>query len=244
MKGARVQTDMEYTSSSCVWKNQIAYILCVSRRVHWYALPPCTLWKALASDTNPVPPLAEFCVPCVPSGTGGPPTVSRPTKPPKAPVLPPGGPVWRFPPRVGERPAPARSGAGLGHTGPSLAERKENSPTRKTTASVTGEYASFRLSHQANGFPKTRSGERCEKRAGERPGVAHRRPVPGHFARQSRSLRDFSQASISLFSGVGFGALGSRPGSEKQNFPVASHFPGCHRRGQRKDEEKIWQKKI
>ena len=145
MKGARVQTDMEYTSSSCVWKNQIAYILCVSRRVHWYALPPCTLWKALASDTNPVPPLAEFCVPCVPSGTGGPPTVSRPTKPPKAPVLPPGGPVWRFPPRVGERPAPARSGAGLGHTGPSLAERKENSPTRKTTASVTGEYASFRL---------------------------------------------------------------------------------------------------
>ena len=70
MKGARVQTDMEYTSSSCVWKNQITYILCVSRRVHWYALPPCTLWKALASDTNPVPPLAEFCVPCVPSGTG------------------------------------------------------------------------------------------------------------------------------------------------------------------------------
>ena len=95
MKGARVQTDMEYTSSSCVWKNQIAYILCVSRRVHWYALPPCTLWKALASDTNPVPPLAEFCVPCVPSGTGGPPTVSRPTKPPKAPVLPPGGPLWQ-----------------------------------------------------------------------------------------------------------------------------------------------------
>ena len=123
MKGARVQTDMEYTSSSCVWKNQIAYILCVSRRVHWYALPPCTLWKALASDTNPVPPLAEFCVPCVPSGTGGPPTVSRPTKkPPKAPVLPPGGPVWRFPPQVGERPVPARSGAGLGPTGPSLAE--------------------------------------------------------------------------------------------------------------------------
>ena len=131
MKGARVQTDMEYTSSSCVWKNQIAYILCVSRRVHWYALPPCTLWKALASDTNPVPPLAEFCVPCVPSGTGGPPTVSRPTKPPKAPVLPPGGPVWRFPPRVGERPVPARSGAGLGHTEPSLAEKKKTAQPGK-----------------------------------------------------------------------------------------------------------------
>ena len=78
----------------------------------------------------------------------------------------------------------------------------------------------------------------CEKTAGERPGVAHRRPVPGHFARQSRSFRDFSQASISPFSGVGLAALGSRPGSEKQNFPVASHFCGCHRRGQRKDEEK------
>lgn len=152
--------------------------------------------------------------------------------------------MWRFPPRVGERPAPARSGAGLGHTGPSLAERKENSPTRKTTASVTGEYASFRLSHQANGFPKTRSGERCEKTAGERLGVAHRRPVPGHFVRQSRSLRDFSKASISPFSGVGFGTLGSRTGSEKQNFPVASHFPGCRRRGQRKDEEKHGRKRL
>ena len=161
-----------------------------------------------------------------------------PTEPPKPPVWPPGGPVWRFPPRVGERPAPARSGAGLGHTGPSLAERKENSPTRKTTASVTGEYASFRLSHQANGFPKTSSGERCVKQAGERPGVAHRRPVPGHLARQSRAFRDFCQASIPPFSGVGLAALGSRPGSEKQNFPVASHFCGCHRRGQRKDEEK------
>ena len=154
MKGARVQTDMEYTSSSCVWKNQIAYILCVSRRVHWYALPPCTLWKALASDTNPVPPLAEFCVPCVPSGTGGPPTVSRPTKPRKAQIRPQEACFGRFPPQVGERPVPARSGAGLGHTGPSLAERKENSPTRKTTASADGEYASFRLSHRAHGFLK------------------------------------------------------------------------------------------
>ena len=160
-----------------------------------------------------------------------------PTEPPKAPVLPPGGPVWRFPPRVGERPAPARSGAGLGPTGASLAERKEKGPARKAAASADGEYASFRLPTRRSVSPKTSSGKRCEKQAGERPGVAHRRPVPGHFARQSRSLRDFSQASISLFSGVGFGALESRPGSEKQNFPAASLFCGCHRRGQRKDEE-------
>ena len=86
------------------------------------------------------------------------------------PVWPPEGPVQPVSTPGGERPVPARSGAGLGHTGPSLAERKENSPTRKTTASVTGEYASFRLSHQANGFPKTRSGERCEKREVKGPG--------------------------------------------------------------------------
>ena len=188
MKGARVQTAIEYTSSSCVWKNQIAYILCVSRRVHWYALPPCTLGKALASDANPAPsPLAEFCVPCVPSGTGGPPTVSRPTKPRKAQIRPQEARFGRFPPQVGERPVPARSGGGLGHTGLSLAERKENSPARKAAASANEEYASVRLPIRHTGSPKTSSGERCEKRAGERPGVAHRRPVPGHFARQSRA---------------------------------------------------------
>ena len=152
--------------------------------------------------------------------------------------------MWRFPPRVGERPAPARSGAGLGHTGPSLAERKENGPTWKTAHNVDSEYVGVWLPARRVVSPKTSSGERCEKQAGERPGVAHRRPVPGHFARQSRSLRDFSKASISSFSGVGFGALGSRTGSEKQNFPVASHFCGCHRRGQRKDEEKYGRKRL
>ena len=69
--------------------------------------------------------------------------------------------------------------------------------------------------------------------------------MPGHFARQSRSLRDFSQASISPFSGVGFGGLGvTDRGQKQQNFPVASHFPGCHRRGQRKDEEKYGRKRL
>ena len=154
MKGARVQTDMEYTSSSCVWKNQIAYILCVSRRVHWYALPPCTLWKALASDTNPVPPLAEFCVPCVPSGTGGPPTVSRPTKPPKAPVLPPGGPVWPVSTPGGEttRPSPVR-----GRFGPHRAQfgRKERKQPGPEISRQRRRRICQRLtSHRAHGFPK------------------------------------------------------------------------------------------
>ena len=103
--------------------------MCVSRRVHWYALPPCTLWKALASDINPVPPLAEFCVPCVPSGTGGPPTVSRPTKPPKAPVLPPGSPVWPVSAPGGEttriRPVRGRFGPHRGEFGRSHRRSRE-----------------------------------------------------------------------------------------------------------------------
>ena len=112
--------------------------------------------------------------------------------------------VAGFHPRWGTT-RPARTEAGSGHTGPSLAERKENDPARKAVASADGAYASVRLPIKHMVSPKTSSGERCEKQAGERPGVAHRRPVPGHFARQSRSLRDFSQASISPLSGVGFG---------------------------------------
>ena len=203
-------------------------------------MPPCTLGKFPASDANPVHfPLAELSVPCVPSGTGN--EDNRPKasshKTTQAPDLLPGGPVCPVSTPGGEAIRPNQVRAGLGHTGPSLAERKEKGPARKAAASADGEYASFRLPTRRSVSPKTSSGKRCEKQAGERPGVAHRRPVPGHFARQSRSFRDFSKASISLFSGVGFGALESRPGSEKQNFPAASLFCGCHRRGQRKDEE-------
>ena len=205
--------------------------------LHFVLLRPC---RFPSNDANPAhSPLAEFCVPCVPSGTGeNHPQPAAPQNYPSPLVRPQEAPCARFPPQVGKRPVPARLGGGLGHTGPSLAERKENSPARKAAASANEEYASVRLPIRHTGSPKTSSGERCEKQAGERPGVAHRRPVPGHFARQSRSFWDFSQASISPPSGVGFGALGSRTGSEKQNFPSASHFCGCHRRGQRKDEEK------
>ena len=183
---------MEYTSSSCVWKNQIAYILCVSRRVHWYALPPCTLWKALASDTNPVPPSSGILRPLRSFRHWG--NSPQPTVPQNhaSPLVAPRKPrVAGFHPRWGTT-RPARTEAGSGHTGPSLAERKENDPARKAVASADGAYASVRLPIKHMVSPKTSSGERCEKQAGERPGVAHRRPVPGHFARQSRSLRDFS----------------------------------------------------
>ena len=130
MKGARVQTDMEYTSSSCVWKNQIAYILCVSRRVHWYALPPCTLWKALASDTNPVPPSSGILRPLRSFRHWGT-THSQPShKTTQGPDSPPGGPFWPVSTPGGgtTRPSPVR-----GRFGPHRAQfgrkkRKQPNP--------------------------------------------------------------------------------------------------------------------
>ena len=77
-----------------------------------------------------------------------------------------------FTPQVGNGPVPARSGAGLGHTEPSLAERKENGPTWKTAHNVDSEYVGVWLPARRVVSPKTSSGERCEKQAGERPGVA------------------------------------------------------------------------
>ena len=126
------------------------------------------------SDAENRRPAALPYAGCTPYSTGieTQPPQSSSHRTTQAPCLAPRRPRVAVSTPGGGTPAPARSGAGLGHTGPSLAERKENSPTRKTTASVTGEYASFRLSHQANGFPKTSSGERCVKQAGERPGVA------------------------------------------------------------------------
>ena len=64
----------------------------------------------------------------------------------------------------------------------------------------------------------------CEKRAGERPGVAHRRPVPGHFARQSRSFRDFFPGvNFPIFRGR-FGGLGVTDGVRKAKFPGGKPF--------------------
>ena len=59
---------------------------------------------------------------CVPSGTGGT-LLSQPShKTTQAPCSPPESPACPVPTPGGETPVPARSGAGLGPTGPSLAE--------------------------------------------------------------------------------------------------------------------------
>ena len=91
-----------------------------------YTLAHCLLAplkKFPSSDANPVQsPLAEFCVPCVPSGTWGNHPHSAVPQNRQAPWLPPVGPVWPISIPGGERPVPARSGAGLGPTGASLVE--------------------------------------------------------------------------------------------------------------------------
>ena len=162
---------------------------CVTREEKCPTLSPlASLWiSQQVTQIPPTPPLAEFCVPCVPSGTGGT-LLSQPShKTTQAPWLPPESPVWPVSIPGGERPAPARSGAGLGHTGPSLAERKENSPTRKTTASVTGEYASFRLPtrRMVSQKPEVVKGVKKEqvKGPGSPTGVPCRVTSPGRAGR-------------------------------------------------------------
>lgn len=129
--------------------------------------------------------------------------------------------LWAaFPPQVGERPVHARSGAIWGPQGPVW--QKEKKPP---SLPVRGEFGGVK--------------KKQDKGSG-----SLERPQPDYLARQSRSFRAFCPLPPTKKSGVGWEALGSRSGSETRNFPVASHFSGCHRRGQRKDEEKIWQKKI
>ena len=60
-----------------------------------YTFPSCVPVDFPASDANSAhSPPAEFCVPCVPSGTGGT-LLSQPShKTTQSPCSPPGGPFW------------------------------------------------------------------------------------------------------------------------------------------------------
>ena len=91
-----------------------------------YTLAHCLLAplkKFPSSDANPVQsPLAELCAPCVPSGTWENHPQPSSYKTTQGPRFAPRKPrVAGFCPRWGKRPL-ARSGAGLGPTGASLAE--------------------------------------------------------------------------------------------------------------------------
>ena len=107
-------------------KTKLICFLCDTVRKAPYTLCSCALVDFPASDANPVhPPLAELCVPCVPSDTETekqPPQSQFPQNHPSPQFGPRRPVVAGFHPRWGNGPAPARSGAVLGPTGPSLAE--------------------------------------------------------------------------------------------------------------------------
>ena len=87
-------------------------ILCDTGGKVSYTFPSCVPVDFPASDANPAnSPLAEFCVPCVPSGTGGT-LLSQPShKTTQAPCSPPGGPFWpSFTPGGGTDPLPPGQG--------------------------------------------------------------------------------------------------------------------------------------
>ena len=137
-KGSR-QAGRRESPLSCGLQTKLICILCDTGRKVSYTFPSCVPVDFPASDANPVHfPLAKYCVPCVPSGTGGT-LLSQPShKTTQAPCSPPGGPFWPSFTPGGETTRPARTEAGLGPTGASLAERKENRPARKAAASVDG----------------------------------------------------------------------------------------------------------
>ena len=117
------------------------------------------------------------------------------------------------------RPRPVRGRFGPHRAQFGRKERKQPSPeiSRQRRRRICQRLTS----HQAHGFLKTSSGERCEKQAGERPGVAHRRPVPGHFARRA-------------------GRSGIFPRRQFPHFPGSVWRPWGHDRGQ-KEKISRWQ---
>lgn len=157
-----------------------------------YTLAHCLLAplkKFPSSDANPVQsPLAELCAPCVPSGTGGTLLSQLSHKTAQGPCSPPGGPFWpSFTPGGGTDPPPPGQGPVWATQGPVWQKRKKTAQPGKQPPAQMENTLAFDLPPGERFPQKISSGERCEKRAGERPGVAHRRPVPGHFARQSRA---------------------------------------------------------
>lgn len=130
--------------------------------------------------------------------------------------------VAGFHPRWGTT-RPARTEAGSGHTGPSLAERKENDPARKAVASADGAYASVWLLIRLTVSSKTSSGERCEKRAGERPGVAGASPAGSPRPAEPVVPGFFPGVNFPIFRGR-FGGLGVTTGVRKRKFPGGKPF--------------------
>ena len=186
-------------------------------------MPPCTLWKALASDANFAPsPLAEFCVPCVPSGTG---PHSQPAhKTAQAPDLAPGGPVCPvYAPGGGTtRPRPVRGRFGPHRAQFGRKERKQPSP--ENNRQHKWRIRQLLTSHQTNGFPKKSAVERgVKKEQVKGPGSPE--------ASRAGSLRPAEPSVTGFFPGVNFpvfrgrfGGLGVMTGVRKAKFPGGKPF--------------------
>ena len=144
-----------------------------------YTLAHCLLAplkKFPSSDANPVQsPLAELSVPCVPSGTGN--EDNRPKasshKTTQAPDLLPGGPVCPVStPGGGTEPPPPGQGPVRATQGPVWQKRKKTAQPGKQPPAQMENTPAFDLPLGERFPQKPASGERCEKQAGERPGVA------------------------------------------------------------------------
>ena len=170
-----------------------------------YTLAHCLLAplkKFPSSDANPVQsPLAEFCVPCVPSGTWGNHPHSAVPQNRQAPWLPPVGPVWPVSAPGGGtahlRPVRGRFGPHRGEFG-----RKKRKPP---TLPVGGRFGGVKKEQvKGPGSPEA-------SRAGSlRPAEPS---VPGFFP----------GVNFPVFRGR-FGGLGVTDGVRKQEFPGGKPF--------------------
>ena len=158
-----------------------------------YTLAHCLLAplkKFPSSDANPVQsPLAELCAPCVPSGTWGkhphsavPQNRPRPLFAPRKPRVAGFRPRWgNDPPSPGQRPVWATQGQ-------VWQKRKKTAQPGKQPPAQMENTPAFDLPPGERFPQKISSGERCEKRAGERPGVAG--GVPCRVTSPGRAERD------------------------------------------------------
>lgn len=127
-----------------------------------------------------------------------------------------------FHPRWGTT-RPARTEAGSGHTGPSLAERKENDPARKAVASADGAYASVRLpiKHMVSQKPAVVRGVKNKQVKG--PGSPT--GVPCGSLRPAEPVVEgfFLGVNFHVFRGR-FWGLGVTDGVRKRKFPGGKQF--------------------
>ena len=136
---------------------ELTCILCDTGEKVSYTFCSCAREDFPASDANPVhPPLAEFCVPCVPSGTGTKkqPSQSKFQKNHLSHLLGPRRPrAAGFHPRWGTtRPSPGRSRFGPHRGEFGRKERKQRNP--ESSRQRRRRIRKLLTSHRAHGFLK------------------------------------------------------------------------------------------